>query len=114
MSYRDLEEIHGERGVKVDRAVLNCWVDQYTAQFAAKSRLRKTPTDRSWRMNEAWIWVKGEWMYLYRAVDKFGKTPNFMLSKRRNKPAATKLFARALESKRSTPQDRHRPLQGRH
>lgn len=41
--------------------------------------------------------MKGEWVYLYRAVDKFGKTLDFMLSKRRNKPAATKFFARALE-----------------
>ena len=41
--------------------------------------------------------MKGEWTYLYRAVDKFGKTLDFMLSKRRNKAAATKFFARALE-----------------
>ncbi len=41
--------------------------------------------------------VKGEWVYLYRAVDRFGKTLDIMLSKRRNKPAATKFFARALE-----------------
>ena len=41
--------------------------------------------------------MKGEWTYLYRAVDKFGKTLDFMLSKRRNKSAATKFFARALE-----------------
>ena len=41
--------------------------------------------------------MKGEWVYLYRAVDKLGKTLDFMLSKRRNKAAATKFFARALE-----------------
>lgn len=48
-------------------------------------------------MDETYIRVKGEWVYLYRAVDKFGKTLDFMLSKRRNKPAATKFFARSLE-----------------
>jgi putative transposase len=48
-------------------------------------------------MDETYIRVKGEWVYLYRAVDKFGKTLDFMLSKRRNKTAATKFFARALE-----------------
>ena len=41
--------------------------------------------------------VKGEWVYLYRAIDKHGKTLDFMLSKRRNKAAATRVFARALE-----------------
>ena len=50
-------------------------------------------------MDETYIKVKGEWvyLYLYRAVDKLGKTLDFMLSKRRNKAAATKFFARALE-----------------
>ena len=48
-------------------------------------------------MDETYIKVKGEWAYLYRAVDKLGKTLDFMLSKRRNKAAATKFFARALE-----------------
>lgn len=48
-------------------------------------------------MDETYIKVKGQWVYLYRAVDKFGKTLNFMLSERRNKPAAIKFFARAME-----------------
>ena len=48
-------------------------------------------------MDETYIKVKGEWVYLYRAVDKLGKTLDFMLSKRRNKAAPTEFFARALE-----------------
>ncbi|MBU3032492.1 IS6 family transposase, partial [Paracoccus marinaquae] len=65
--------------------------------LAEEARRRKRPADRSWRMDETYIRVKGEWHYLYRAVDKFGKTLDFMLSKRRNKKAATRFFARALE-----------------
>lgn len=97
VSYRDLEEILAERGVQVDHATLNRWVAKYSPLIAANARRRKTPTDRSWRMDETYIKVKGEWFYLYRAVDKLGKTLDFMLSKRRNKTAATKFFARALE-----------------
>ena len=97
VSYRDLEEILAERGVQVDHATLNRWVAKYSPLIAANARRRKASTDRSWRMDETYIRVKGEWVYLYRAVDKFGKTLDFMLSKRRNKPAATKFFARALE-----------------
>ena len=41
--------------------------------------------------------MKGHWVYLYRAVDKFGKTLDFMLSERCNKPAAIKFFARTME-----------------
>ena len=97
VSYRDLEEIMAERGVEVDHATLNRWVAKYSPLIADKARRQKAAVDRSWRMDETYIQVKGEWTYLYRAVDKFSKTIDFMLSKRRNKTAATKFFARALE-----------------
>lgn len=97
VSYRDLEEIMAERGVAVDHATLNRWVERYAGQVAEDARRRKRPTDRSWRMDETYIKVKGQWVYLYRVVDKFGKTLDFMLSERRNKPAAIKFFARAME-----------------
>lgn len=48
-------------------------------------------------MDETYIKIKGAWVYLYRAVDKHGKTLDFILSRHRNKPAATKFFARMLE-----------------
>lgn len=97
VSYRDLEEIMAERGVRVDHATLNLWVAKYSPLIASEARRRKAPADRTWRMDETYIKLKGEWVYLYRAVDKLGKTLDFMLSKRRNKTAATKFFARALE-----------------
>lgn len=98
VSYRDLEEILAERGMTVDHATLNHWVAEYARQVAAEARRRKRPVDRSWRMHETCPFVKGKWVCLYRAVDKFGKTLDFMLSRRRHKAAATKFFARALET----------------
>ena len=97
VSYRDLEEIMAERGVDLDHATLNRWVCRYAGLIAEAARYRKRPADRSWRMDETYVKVKGEWVYLYRAIDKHGKTLDFMLSERRNKAAATKFFARALE-----------------
>ncbi len=87
----------GERGVSVDHTTLNRWVKRYSSAIADAARRRKRSFDRSWRMDETYIKVKGVWVYLYRADDKHGKTLNFMLSERRNKPAATKFFARTLE-----------------
>lgn len=98
VSDRDLEEILAERGVTVDHATLNRWVTKYASQVADEVRRRKRPVGRSWRMDETYIRVKGKWVYLYRAVDRYGKTLDFMLSRRRNKAAATKFFARALEA----------------
>jgi putative transposase len=97
VSYRDLEAIIAERGVRVDHATLNRWVARYSPQITANARRRKASVNRSWRMDETYIKEKGEWVYLYRAVDKLGKTTDFMLSKRRNKSAATRFFASAFE-----------------
>jgi len=49
-------------------------------------------------MDETYIRLRGKYMYLYRAVDKVGNTLDFMLSERRNRPAATRFFAKALAS----------------
>lgn len=98
VSYRDLEEIMAERGVQVDHATLNRWVVKYSPDIAKAAQRRKQPTAGSWRMDETYIRVKGRWMYLYRAVDKYGKTLEFMLSRRRDKAAARLFFRRAIET----------------
>src|SRR3954464_8265510 len=59
---------------------------------------RRKIVGNSWRMDETYIKVKGEWMYLYRAVDKEGKTVDFLLAKRRNKLAAHKFLLKAITS----------------
>ncbi len=78
VSYRDLEEIMAERGVSVYHATLNRWVTRCSGAIADLARRRKGPCDRSWRMDETYIKVKGAWVYLYRAIDKYGKTLDFM------------------------------------
>jgi len=98
VSYRDLEEIMGERGIHVDHATLNRWVVKYSPGIAETAQVRKQPTARSWRMDETYIKIKGQWMYIYRAVDKHGKTLDFMLSKRRNKAAAKLFFRGAIKA----------------
>ncbi len=95
---RDLEEILNERGVAVDHATLNRWVVKYSPLIAFEAQRRKRPTAVSWRMDETYIKVRGQWMYLYRAVDRDGKTLDFMLSERRDTSAATLFFAKALSN----------------
>jgi IS6 family transposase len=52
------------------------------------------PTNDSWRTDETYIKVKGQWKYLYRAVDSMGKT----ISENRDMPAAKRFFTKALSS----------------
>ncbi|NKW11141.1 IS6 family transposase [Ochrobactrum tritici] len=96
VSYRDLQEILAERGIAVDHATLNRWVVRYSPLIAAQAQSRKRPTARSWRVDETYIKVRGQWTYLYRAVDRDGQTLDFMLSERRNLAAARRFFKKAI------------------
>ena len=98
VSYRDLEEIMEERGVDVDHATLNRWVVKYSPMIASQAQRQKSKTDSSWRMDETYIKVKGRWTYYYRAVDRHGKTLDFMLSEQRDAKAARRFFKQAIET----------------
>ena len=97
ISYRNLEEMMSERGIEMDHATLNRWVLKYAPEIEKKSRRYKRSVHGSWRMDETYIKVKGVWKYLYRAVDKFGKTVDFLLTAKRDKAAALRFFRKALK-----------------
>jgi len=98
LSYRQLEEMMRERGVAVDHATLNRWVIKYAPEIEKQFRLRKRPVGKSWRMDETYIRVKGEWKYLYRAVDKDGQTIDFLLTPHRDKAAAAAFLHKAIRA----------------
>ncbi len=94
LSYRDLEEMMRERGIKVDHTTIYRWVQQLAPEIDKRTRPFLKPTNDSWKVDETYIKVKGEWKYLYRAVDSEGNTLEFMLSARRDKKAAVRYTAR--------------------
>ena len=99
LSYRDVEELALERGLKVDHSTIHRWVVHYAPQLEENFRQKKKgPVGGRWRMDETYIKVKGVWFYLYRAVDKEGKTIDFMLSEKRDEPAARAFFEKAIGS----------------
>ena len=53
-------------------------------------------TNDSWRVDETYIRVKGEWRYLYRAVDSSGATLDFLLSAKQDAAAAKRFLTKAL------------------
>ncbi|MGI9214576.1 MAG: IS6 family transposase [Gammaproteobacteria bacterium] len=97
LSYRDIEELMLERGIKVDHATINRWVIKYSPQLLEAFKVKKKPVNGSWRMDETYVKVKGKWHYLYRAVDKLGNTIDFLLTKNRNKKAAKRFFNKAIK-----------------
>ena len=85
-----------ERGVSVDHATINRWVLKYSPQLEDAFHRRKRPVGRSWRMDETYIRVKGEWRYLYRAVDKSDQTIDFLLTEHRDTEAALRFLTLAI------------------
>jgi putative transposase len=96
LSTRHVEELMLERGVSVDHATINRWVIKYSPQLEEAFHHRKRPVWVSWRLDETYILVKGEWRYLYRAVDKCGQTIDFLLTEYRDKEAALRFLKKAI------------------
>jgi transposase-like protein len=93
LSYRDLEEMMTERGLSIDHVTIWRWVQRYAPILNQRIRRELRLPNRSWRIDETYVKVAGNWAYLYRAVDSTGETIEFMLSPKRDLIAA-KLFLR--------------------
>jgi putative transposase len=96
LSYRHVEELMHERGVPVDHATIQRWVVKYSPQLEEAFHRRKRPVWVSWRMDETYIRIKGQWYYLYRAVDKTGQTIDFLLTQHRDERAAKRFLTKAI------------------
>src|ERR1035437_6400728 len=105
LSLRDVEELLEERGLNVDHTTVWRWVRYYGPELEQRLRQHLKPTNKSWRVDETYVRVKGRWCYLYRAIDSRGATIDFLLSALRDADAAKRLFRKALGD-RSHPQPR--------
>ncbi|MFB9076094.1 IS6 family transposase [Flavobacterium procerum] len=98
LSYRDVEEIMKMRGIAVDHATIQRWVFKFTPMIESQMKKRKNRVGVSWRMDETYIKVKGIWCYLYRAVDKWGSTVDFLLTRRRQRMSAQSFLIKAIKN----------------
>ncbi|HGE5782857.1 IS6 family transposase (plasmid) [Bacillus cereus] len=96
LSFRDLVEMMEERGLSIAHTTIMRWVHQYGPELDERVRRHLKTTNDSWRVDETYVKVKGQWMYLYRAVDSEGNTIDFYLSESRDKQAAKRFFKKAL------------------
>ncbi len=98
VSLRQVEELLFDRGVKVCHTSIYNWVLKFGPEFEKKFRKIKMPVSRSWKLDETYVKVKGQWKYLYRAVDRYGQTIDFLLTARRNKKAAKRFLKKAIKN----------------
>ncbi|ECP5550169.1 IS6 family transposase, partial [Salmonella enterica] len=96
LSLRDLEEMMAERGIHVDHSTLHRWVIRLVPLLDKVFRRHKRAVGRRWRMDETYIKIKGQWKYLYRAVDTAGQTIDFLLTAKRDAASALRFFRKAI------------------
>src|SRR3954470_24312338 len=95
LSLRHLEEMMAERGISVDHSTVHRWAIKVLPVLEKAFRRHKKAVGRSWRMDETYIKLRGQWKFLYRAVDKEGNTVDFQLSAHRDKAAARRYFEKS-------------------
>ena len=101
LSFRDLVAMMGERGLGIAHTTILRWVQHYAPEFTKRWNRFARAVGGSWRMDETYVKVRGEWTYLYRAVDKAGKTVEFHLSRKRDVNAAKAFLRKAMRNERS-------------
>ena len=107
LSYRDIEELFLERGLEVDHSTLNRWVLAYAPLIEKRLRQFRKPHCGSIRVDETYVKVRGQWRYLYRAIDKHGTPVDFLLTAKRDLEAAP-----SGSSARRCRRSRYSPLTG--
>jgi transposase-like protein len=98
LSYRDLVEMMAERGVVISHSTILRWERRYVPEFERRWSRYARGVHSSWRMDETAVSVRGETRYLYRAVDKHGKTVDSLLCADRSELSAREFFTKALKT----------------
>jgi transposase, IS6 family len=103
ISYRDFVEMMQERGVAVAPSTIFRWVQRYAPEIEKRTRPYQGPRSGSWRVDETYVRVGGNWKYLFRAVGKHDQLIALVLSDRRNTNAAYHFMRKAIKAMSTFP-----------
>jgi len=103
LSFRDVEDLLAERGIDASYETVRRWALKLGQSYAQRlRRTRPKPNDR-WQLDEVFIFINGNRMYLWRAVDSEGEVLDILVQSRRNKKAALKLIRKLLKKQGFVP-----------
>jgi transposase-like protein len=98
LSYRDVEALMQERGVRVDHTAMFRWLQRVALELDKRRRPYLRATNDSYRVDETYIKIKKRWYDICRAVDSTGATLDFMLSPTRDAEAAERFLRQVLQA----------------
>jgi putative transposase len=105
LTLRDLAEMFLERGLVFTHEAVRDWQARFAPLIADELRKRRSGNrGKKWHVDETYLKVKGEWCYLYRAIDKEGKLIDVRLSETRDMEAAKSFFEKALSTAGEPPE----------
>ena len=85
-----------ERDIQVDHSTPQRWVVKYSKLLLETFRQHKQIVGKRWKLDESYVKVKGQWVYLYRAVDRTGHTIDFLLTKNCDEAAPRAFFDQSI------------------
>ena len=99
LSFRDLVEMMGERGLCLAHTTIMRWIQRYVPEFEKRWNRFARLAGRSWRVDETYVKIRGRWTYLYRAVDKEGRPSISCFAPSGMSPPPRRSFARLSGSR---------------
>jgi len=98
LAYLHVSELLAERGLFVHASCIWRWVQAFAPELNKRCRPHLKTTNKSYRIDETYIKVKGEDRYLYRAVDSTGQTIDFLLTAKRDADSAKRFFRKVFRA----------------
>jgi putative transposase len=102
LSLRNVEDLLFERGIDICHETVRHWWNRFGPIFAADARRQRVSRMRGfrqwkWHLDEMYVRLNGEMVYLWRAVDQEGEVLESYVTRTRDKDAALRFIKRAMK-----------------
>jgi putative transposase len=102
LSLRNVEDLLFERGIDICHETVRFWWNRFGPMFAADIRRRRVSRMRGfwywrWHLDEMYVKLNGEMVYLWRAVDHEGEILESFVIRKRDRAAALIFMKKALK-----------------